>query len=488
MDDFYNNREENTSDSTYSYNYSDREQNRTVHEGDYNARRDKNRSYYDWENGTESTKRQTYSYESAYGNDTRFDRDKKPRRRQFKRAGQGNGGGFGVKLVRCVVLAAVFGLVAGGVFQGVNYFAGGNTGNNAAVKEEEPKKIENTATTTAAVSEQKVVVSDVSDIVENVMPSIVAITNMSQTEYRNWFGQTEVRDSASCGSGIIVSDDEENLYIATNNHVVSGASSLTISFFDNTTVAAEVKGTDADSDLAVVSVKKADLESDTSSQVKIATIGDSDALKAGQAAIAIGNALGYGQSVTTGVISALGREVTTMDSQSGEATTNELIQTDAAINPGNSGGALLNVKGEVIGINSVKYSDTDVEGMGYAIPMAAADPIIHELITREVVDEAQSAFLGIVGVDVTSDVAQTYNMPKGVYIAQISAGSAAQKGGLMKGDILTSFDGHSIASMDALEDQLQYYSAGTAVDVTIQRASDGEYKEETISVTLGRKK
>lgn len=483
MDDFYDHREENTSDSTYSYNYRDRERNRTVHDGDYNARRDENRYDYGARNEEQKTGRSSYSYENtSYTN-----YDQKQAQRRSRRGGNNGGSGFGMKVIRCAILAAVFGLVAGGVFQGVNYAAGGKTNNNAAVQEAETQKLESTAINTA-VTEQPVVVSDVSGIVENVMPSIVAITNMSQTEYYNWFGQSEVRDSQSCGSGIIVSDDDDYLYIATNNHVVAGANSLTICFFDDTTVAAEVKGTDADSDLAVVSVKKKDLESDTLSDVKIATVGDSDALKVGQASIAIGNALGYGQSVTTGVISALDREVTTTDSQTGESTTNALIQTDAAINPGNSGGALLNVKGEVIGINSIKYSDTDVEGMGYAIPMATASPIIDELITRQVVDEAQSAYLGIVGVDVTSDVAQTYNMPEGVYIAQISAGSAAQKSGLSKGDIITAFDGHSISSMDALEDQLQYYSAGTTVDVVIQRATNGEYEEQTVSVTLGRKK
>lgn len=486
MDDFYNNGKENTSDSTYSYNYSDREQNRTVHEGDYNARRDENRYCCDGENENRNTERKSFSYQNIHKNVSHAGTYNEPIRR--RRYSHNKGSGFGVKVMRCAVLAVVFGLIAGGVFQGVNYFAGGDSKNSAAVQEAIPEKLENTATTTAAVTEQKVVVTDVSDIVENVMPSIVAITNMSQTEYYNWFGQSQVRDSQSCGSGIIVSDDDEYLYIATNNHVVTGANSLTICFVDDTTVAAEVKGTDADSDLAVVSVKKKDLESSTLSQVKIATFGDSDSLRVGQASIAIGNALGYGQSVTSGVISALNREVTTTDSQSGESTTNELIQTDAAINPGNSGGALLNVKGEVIGINSIKYSDTDVEGMGYAIPIATASPIIDELITRQVVDESQSAFLGIVGVDVTYDVAQTYNMPEGVYIAQISAGSAAQKSGLLKGDILTFFDGHSISSMEALEDQLQYYSAGTTVDVVVQRVSDGEYKEKTISVTLGSKK
>ena len=305
---------------------------------------------------------------------------------------------------------------------------------------------------------------------------------------RNWFGQTEIYDSESCGSGIIVSDDEKYLYIATNNHVVADSKSLTICFFDNKTVAAEVKGTDEDSDLAVVSVKKSDLEEDTLGKVKVATLGDSDALKAGQSAIAIGNALGYGQSVTTGVISALNRAVTVTDPSTGNTTTNELVQTDAAINPGNSGGALLNIKGEVIGINSTKYADTDVEGMGYAIPMATAQPIIEELITREKVDKSQSAYLGIAGVDVTEEVSEAYNMPEGVYIAQVAEKSAVDKAGIRKGDILVSFDGHKIKSMENLENQLQYYSAGTEVEIVIQRADDGEYVEKKINVTLGSKK
>lgn len=202
---------------------------------------------------------------------------------------------------------------------------------------------------------------------------------------------------------------------------------------------------------------------------------------------AIGNALGYGQSVTTGVISALNREVTTTDSADGSSVTNELDQTDAAINPGNSGGALLNMNGEVIGINSVKYSDTDVEGMGYAIPMATAQPIIDELITREKVDESKSAHLGISGVDVSSEVSKTYNMPQGVYVIQVSQGSAAEAAGIVSGDIITKFDGHGINSMTSLQNQLSYYSAGTKVDVTLQRSENGKWVEKTISVTLGSK-
>ena len=269
--------------------------------------------------------------------------------------------------------------------------------------------------------------------------------------------------------------------------MVQNATSLTISFVDDQMVTASIKGTDPSSDLAVVSVAKSEMTADTLGAIKIATLGNSDTLRVGESAIAIGNALGYGQSVTTGVISALNREVTTTDSSTGASITNELVQTDAAINPGNSGGALLNMNGEVIGINSVKYSDTQVEGMGYAIPINTADPIINDLITREKVSEAKSAYLGISGVDVTSELSQSYNMPKGVYIAQVQDGSAAQAAGLQVGDIITQFDGKQVTSMEALKDLLQYYEAGATVEIVIQYPDRGGYVEETVKITLGSK-
>ena len=331
------------------------------------------------------------------------------------------------------------------------------------------------------------VATDVSDIVDEVMPSIVAITNVSQTEYQSFWGQSKTYESTSCGSGIIVSQDNEYLYVATNNHVVEGANSLTVTFANDDTVSAEIKGTDPSTDLAVVKVALSSIKDDTMSEIKVATLGSSDTLKVGESCIAIGNALGYGQSVTTGVISALNREVSVSDSSSSTNYTAELIQTDAAINPGNSGGALLNTVGEVIGINSVKYSDTSVEGIGYAIPMDTAKPIIEELITKEKVDESNSAYLGIVGVDVTSDVAKTYNMPTGVYVAQVMEGAAAEQAGIQKGDIITKFDGKDVTSMEELSYNMQYYAAGTTVDVVIERSSNGQYEEQTISVTLGKK-
>ncbi len=448
MDHFEN--DESRSDSVYSYSYRDS-------------------SYYGGAREEISGGSQKRKYF--------FGRNGSDRRRRHA--------GFGIKVIRCAVLAAVFGLVAGGVFRGVS----GVIYEDLSVQESGSQqsadvRVEETEVSMES-SENSLVVSDISDIVDETMPSIVAITNISQTEYYNWYGQSQVYDSESCGSGILVAEDDDYLYIATNNHVVSGASSLTICFVDNSTVAAEVKGTDSASDLAVVSVNKSDLESSTLSAIKIATLGDSDSLKVGQAAIAIGNALGYGQSVTTGVISALDRQVTVTDSETGSQVTNELIQTDAAINPGNSGGALLNSRGEVIGINSVKYSDTEVEGMGYAIPMATASPIINDLINRQVVDSSQRAFLGVTGVDVTSDVASAYQMPEGVYIVQIYEGSAAEEAGIQRGDILTSLEGAEIDSMDALEEQLQYYAAGTEVELTIERASQSGYEEITLYATLG---
>ena len=370
---------------------------------------------------------------------------------------------------------------------GVNYASGKVLGTTNAGNVQASLTTGDDSTVQPTAISSSYVATDVSDIVDEVMPSIVAITNVSQTEYQSFWGQSKTYESTSCGSGIIVSQDNEYLYVATNNHVVEGANSLTVTFSNDDTVSAEIKGTDPSTDLAVVKVALSSIKDDTMSAIKVATLGSSDTLKVGESCIAIGNALGYGQSVTTGVISALNREVSVSDSSSSTNYTAELIQTDAAINPGNSGGALLNTAGEVIGINSVKYSDTSVEGIGYAIPMDTAKPIIEELITKEKVDESDSAYLGIAGVDVTSDVAKTYNMPTGVYVAQVTEGSAAEKAGIQKGDIITKFDGKDVTSMEELSYNMQYYAAGTTVDVVIARSSNGQYEEQTISVTLGKK-
>ena len=433
--------------------------------------------YYGNANGQQN---QQHYQSNAYGTGAAPKPQKKKRERKLN--------GFGKQLAKCAALALVFGLVAGGVMTGVNYGASkalgtGNSGSSqAALTTSDGSSIKSTAVSSTYTA------TDVSDIVDEVMPSIVAITNVSQTEYQSfWGGQPQTYESTSCGSGIIVSKDNDYLYIATNNHVVEKATSLTVTFSNDDTVSAEVKGTDPSTDLAVVKVELSSIKDDTMSAIKVATLGSSDALKVGESCIAIGNALGYGQSVTTGVISALNREVSVSDSSSNTSYTAALIQTDAAINPGNSGGALLDTAGEVIGINSVKYSDTSVEGIGYAIPMDTAKPIIEELITKEKVDESNSAYLGIAGVDVTSDVASTYNMPTGVYVAQVVEGGAAEQAGIQKGDIITTFDGKNITSMKELSSTLQYYAAGTKVDVVVQRASNGQYEEQTISVTLGKK-
>ena len=372
-----------------------------------------------WSSQVNGNTSQGYSQGTQYGQENAYysqgtqpygqNQQKKKRKEKVKK--EHGKGGFGVKLAKCAAIALVFGLISGSVFAGTNQLLGTKWSNSESAKTEASlNKSSSGDTVKAANTSSKAVtdLTDVSDIADNVMPSIVAITNMSEKQVSTWYGYTASQPQESCGSGIIVSQDDQYIYVATNNHVVSGAQSITVQFSDDSTVAAEVKGTDAGSDLAVVAVPISDISADTLSTIKVATLGNSDDLSVGQAAVAIGNALGYGQSVTTGVISALNREVS-VENDDGSTTTNELIQTDAAINPGNSGGALLNAKGEVIGISSVKYSDTSVEGMGYAIPINTASPIIEKLINREQVDESRSAYLGISGVDVSSTVAQTYN-------------------------------------------------------------------------------
>lgn len=440
---------------------------------------------------TPNNEHNTYQSQGAYNGYqyqgyTPYEEPKKKRPKREKK--ERKPGGFGSKLAKCAAFALVFGLVAGSVMVGVQYAAAPllGTGNSInatgqpTVSGEADKNI-----TSTAVSNTYVAV-DVSDIVEEVMPSIVAITNISETEYRSFWG-SQTYESTSAGSGIIISRDDEYLYVATNNHVVDGSKSLTVTFANDTTVSAEIKGTDPSIDLAVVKVALNNIESSTMDVIKMASLGDSDSLRVGEASIAIGNALGYGQSVTMGVISAVDRVVTVSDSSSGTGYTAELIQTDAAINPGNSGGALLNARGQVIGINSVKYADTDVEGIGYAIPMSTAAPIIEELITKEKVDASNSSYLGIGGVDVTNEVASTYNMPTGVYVAQVFENTAAEKYGIIPGDIITKFDGKEITSMDSLTTTLQYYAAGSTVEITVMRANNGQYQEQVIELVLGKK-
>ncbi len=389
---------------------------------------------------------------------------------------------FGAKLTKCAAVALVFGVVGGTAFSGVNYFMNSRFAANGAAIDteavEEQVKIQQTAAVANAVS------TDISSVVESTMPSIVAITSMTQQEVMNFFGFGQTYESESSGSGFIVSKDENYIYIATNNHVVEGATTLTVQFNDEATAAATVRGTAPSNDLAVVQVAIADLPEETLNAIETAKTGDSGSLSVGEPAIAIGNALGYGQSVTTGVISALEREVTFQDEMTGETISNKLIQTDAAINPGNSGGALINVAGEVIGINSSKYSDTAVEGMGFAIPMDTAKPILEDLISNGKTTTTGTPYLGIYGVDVTKEVSESYNMPEGVYVAKLVEGSGAEKAGILAGNIITAIDGENVTSMEELKGKISNYKVGDTVMITIQIANNGTYIEKEMAVIL----
>ena len=326
--------------------------------------------------------------------------------------------------------------------------------------------------------------SDATDVVEKVMPAMVSIVN-NYTQTATYFGQPIEQDGTASGSGIIVGENDTELLIATNYHVIEDAKELLVHFIDDADVKAVVKGSDPDMDLAVIAVKLADMEQSTLDSVKIAKLGDSDSLKLGQSVIAIGNALGYGLSVTGGYVSALNREVELEDGSKGT-----FIQTDAAINPGNSGGALINMNGEVIGINSNKIGGTVVEGIGYAIPISAAEPILSDLMTyetREKVDDSQVGYLGIIPQSVTSDAAELYGMPEGVYISQVEDGTPAAEAGLLRGDIIQKLDNKKVSTADELREQLKYYSAGETIDVLVMRSIDGEYVERTVTVTLGER-
>lgn len=379
--------------------------------------------------------------------------------------------GFGVTLVKTVAIALVFGLVAGATVTAVLRVGGvGNSNNNGNAP------IVNLPQTNTDV-QTTVAVMDVSEIVKKVMPSVVAISNIGEVNYQGFWGQSYTQQTESAGTGFLVEQDENFIYIATNNHVVAGAKKLTVQFFDGTIADAEIKGTVASKDLAVIKVALADIDASTRNMIRVSALGDSTAIEAGEPAIAIGNALGYGQSVTVGYISALGRSVSVQDSSTGvTVVNNNLIQTDAAINPGNSGGALLNIKGEVIGINSVKYAETNVEGIGYAIPINDAMLIINKMIDGEKIDESQSGYLGIQGKDSSL----------GAYVHLVMPGSAAEKAGIKAGDIITEFEGTTIATMSQLKELLSYYPAGEKVNFVILRPQGNEdYKEIEITVELG---
>ena len=386
--------------------------------------------------------------------------------------------GYTKKVALVVGAAVLFGAVGGVTMQGTSYLTGKLLGKNTKSTVGTTKTVSNAKLTTSTST----VTSDVSDIVENTLPSIVSITNMSVQEVQNFFGGISQQESESAGSGIIISQNDSELLVVTNNHVVEGSDTLTVTFNDDNSVEAQIKGTDSARDLAVVAVPLDKISDDTMNAIKVATLGDSDSLKVGEPAIAIGNALGYGQSVTTGIVSATGRTIDGFDG--------EYIQTDAAINPGNSGGALLNANGEVIGINSAKINSSAVEGMGFAIPISDASDVIQNLMnkeTRSKVSDEERGYLGIKGYDVSEEGAQMYNMPTGVYVKEVMSGGGAEKAGLTKGSIITGFEGSSISGMSSLQEQLQYYKAGEEVTLTVQIPDkNGEYTEKDIKVTLGK--
>ena len=385
-----------------------------------------------------------------------------------------------------VATALAFGVLASTAFQGSNYLYNKANGGTVTATDKAELNIASAVSSSSANAAGTDTDSSasVSAIAEAAMPSLVAITNKSVQEMQSMFGQTQAYESESSGSGIIIGKTDTELLMVTNNHVVSGAQNLSVGFVDESVAEAAVKGTDADHDIAVIAVKLSDLSEDTLSAIKVIEIGSSSNLEVGEQVVAIGNALGYGQSVTTGIVSALNREVTI------DNTTNTLIQTDAAINPGNSGGALLNMSGQLVGINSAKYSDTSVEGMGYAIPVDDVVDIIENLMNRQVrtekAAEGERGFLGISGQDVTSEVSQAYDMPKGVYITSVETGSAAEQVGLQKGDIITKFDGTSVSALADLKEQLAYYKTGEQVEITYSTRENGQYAEKTATVTLGQ--
>lgn len=403
----------------------------------------------------------------------------------------------GRKFLSMLLCGLVFGSAAAGAFLGVNSLFNGNkeaaseaADSTAAVTEtvsaSETKNSLGIATVAYGSDNQTVIQSlDVSDIAEGMMPAMVSITNISVQEVISYYGlfgsgRTQTQESQSSGSGIIIGRNESELLIVTNNHVVEDATTLSVCFVDNEVCEAEIKGTDPDNDLAVIAVKLSDIKEETAAAIKVAVIGDSESLKVGQQVVAIGNALGYGQSVTTGIVSALGRQIDTTDAA--------MIQTDAAINPGNSGGALLNMNGELIGINSAKFSSTDVEGMGYAISITAAMPIIEDLMnrtTREKVSDENASYLGIDGEDITSSISSAYGIPQGIYLTSIDSESPLKELGIPLKSVITHFDGIRVTSVSNLENRLKYYAAGETVEITVQVLENGSYVERTYEVTLG---
>ena len=407
-------------------------------------------------------------YTPESGPDYNYEQNQEQKRKEKKKM---------PKFIKVISLALVFGIVASVAFQATNLVADRFLG---TTESREVKSVDNTKISQSTGETAK---SDIASIAEEVMPSVVSITNLSVQQVQSFFGGIQEQESKSVGSGIIISQNDSELLIITNNHVVEGNETLTVSFVDEESVEAQVKGTDATKDLAVIAVLTKEIKDTTMDQIKVASLGNSNQLEVGESVNAIGNALGYGQSVTSGIVSATGRELDGIDEK--------LIQTDAAINPGNSGVALLNANGEVIGINTAKVATDTVEGMGYAIPISSVSDIIENLMNQETktkVSEAEQGQLGIQGVDVTADSSEMYNMPTGVYVSEVIAGGGAKKAGITKGSVITGINGTSIDGMQALKEQLQYYRAGETVKITVATPEkNGEYAKRDVEVTLGKK-
>lgn len=463
-----------TQENTESHRYSYREQGTGSSSYQYDNGNNSNDTYNNSYSSQGWRDESTYNNENYYGN---IPPEPDKRRRQRKNGSKNNKNGMGKKAAKLVASAAVFGLVAGACFVGVSVAKDKLYPSTA-------DRIETTSGTTSAKSEtsssgSSSSSSNVASVVNEVMPSVVSITSTIQSSNYYGFGTQE---SEGAGSGFIVAKTKDNLMIATNNHVVSDATSLTVGFADDTTAKATVVGTDSSADLAVISVKLSDIKDSTASKIKVATLGSSDDLKVGEEVVAIGNALGYGQSVTTGVVSAKNREVSLTDG------TMNLLQTDAAINPGNSGGVLINMDGQVVGINNAKLEDTSVEGMGYAIPITTAKTILTDLMNASSVSTKDAAFLGVVGRDINESYSSALGIPSGIYVSQVVSGSPAEKAGISAGDVITKFEGNNVSTMSGLKEKLALKKANTKVKITFKRANQsGTYEEKTVTVTLGKK-
>lgn len=460
-----------TQENTESHRYSYREQGTGGSSYQYDNGNNSNDTYNNSYSSQGWRDESTYNNENYYGN---IPPEPDKRRRQRKNGSKNNKNGMGKKAAKLVASAAVFGLVAGACFVGVSVAKDKLYPSTA-------DRIETTSGTTSAKSEtsSSSSSSNVASVVNEVMPSVVSITSTIQSSNYYGFGTQE---SEGAGSGFIVAKTKDNLMIATNNHVVSDATSLTVGFADDTTAKATVVGTDSSADLAVISVKLSDIKDSTASKIKVATLGSSDDLKVGEEVVAIGNALGYGQSVTTGVVSAKNREISLTDG------TMNLLQTDAAINPGNSGGVLINMDGQVVGINNAKLEDTSVEGMGYAIPITTAKTILTDLMNASSVSTKDAAFLGVVGRDINESYSSALGIPSGIYVSQVVSGSPAEKAGISAGDVITKFEGNNVSTMSGLKEKLALKKANTKVKITFKRANQsGTYEEKTVTVTLGKK-